>query len=89
MLGQAGDGNTAKEAFDRDGILVFDPEIPDKTIDRAITEVELGPRSGWAKRRRRPTADVGRVTDAWASSQRQADRAGAGGARAPACVVRS
>lgn len=68
MLGQAGDGNTAKEAFDRDGILVFDPEIPDKTIDRAIADVELGPRSGWAKRRRRPTADVGRVTDAWASS---------------------
>jgi hypothetical protein len=69
VLGQGGDGETAKQAFDRDGFLVFDPMIAEETIDRATADVELGPRSGWTRRRRRPTGDIGRITDAWASSR--------------------
>jgi Phytanoyl-CoA dioxygenase (PhyH) len=69
VLGQAGNRDAAKEAFDRDGFLEFDPEIPLKTIDKAVADVEAGPRRRWAPfARSRPTGDVGRVTDAWASS---------------------
>lgn len=67
MLDQAVD---AKEAFERDGFLMFDPEIPERTIDRAVADAEFG-RPGrllrW--RRRYPPPDPGRVTDAWAFSQ--------------------
>ncbi len=44
------------------------PRSQTRPIDRAVADVELGPRSRWALRRTRPAGDVGRVTDAWASS---------------------
>lgn len=60
---------TSIETFERDGLLIFDPEISDKTIDRAIADVELGPTSRWLPfARRNPPSDVGRVTDAWSTS---------------------
>jgi hypothetical protein len=66
VLDQAVD---AKQAFERDGFLMFDPEIPEETIDRAVADAELGPRGGWPRfRRRDPPPDPGRVTDAWTIS---------------------
>lgn len=60
----------AKDAFEREGFLAFDPGIPAKTIDRAIADVELGPRRRWLPfKRDLPTGDPGRVTDAWATSE--------------------
>ena len=61
--GRAGDGDTAKEASDRDGCLVFDPEISDKT-DR--------PR----RRRRRagPPQQVGVAPDQTSRRRRACDR---------------
>jgi Phytanoyl-CoA dioxygenase (PhyH) len=59
----------AKEAFERDGFLMFDPEIPENTIDRAVKDAELGPPGRWLQfRRRNPPPDPGRVTDGWAVS---------------------
>jgi hypothetical protein len=57
-------------AFERDGILTFDPQISLRTIDRAVADVER-PRESrrpWARRRERPSEEAARVTDAWASS---------------------
>ncbi|HEY6396822.1 MAG TPA: phytanoyl-CoA dioxygenase family protein [Solirubrobacteraceae bacterium] len=70
MLGQVVNRDAAKEAFDRDGFLVFDPGIPAKTIDRAVADVEGASARRWTPfaRRRHRVGDVGRVTDAWASS---------------------
>jgi hypothetical protein len=69
MLGEVAHSEDGKEVFDRDGVLVFDPKIPTKTIDRAIADVELGlPRRWLPFLRREPPWDVGRATDAWAMS---------------------
>jgi Phytanoyl-CoA dioxygenase (PhyH) len=57
------------QAFERDGFVMFDPEIPEKTIDRAVADAELGPQGRWPRsRRRNPPPDPGRVTDGWAMS---------------------
>lgn len=60
-------GDEQKVQFERDGVLVFDPRIPERTIDRVIADVERPARG--LLRRRRPADDGAiRVTDAWASS---------------------
>jgi ectoine hydroxylase-related dioxygenase (phytanoyl-CoA dioxygenase family) len=58
-----------RTAFERDGILTFDPQISSRVIDRAVADVERPPggRWPWSRRRSDPDAAV-RVTDAWASS---------------------
>lgn len=58
-----------KAAFERDGILTFDPEISLRVIDRAVRDVERPARSRWPWFRRPAPDDAVRVTDAWASSQ--------------------
>jgi len=69
VLGEAAQGDAAKDVFDRDGFLVFDPQIPEKTIDDAVADIELGPRRrGLRFGREPPKGDIGRVTDAWAFS---------------------
>lgn len=69
VLGEVADGDTAKEVFERDGVLVFDPEISGKMIDRAVADVELGQPRRWLPfLRRKPQSDVGRVTDGWSTS---------------------
>lgn len=69
MVGEAVQGEVAKDTYDRDGILVFDPKIPERTIDEAVADVELGPRRRWLPfARHDPPSDVGRVTDAWTFS---------------------
>jgi ectoine hydroxylase-related dioxygenase (phytanoyl-CoA dioxygenase family) len=58
-----------RAAFERDGILTFDPQISLRVIDRAVADVERPPgrRLPWS--RRRPGSDEAiRVTDAWATS---------------------
>ena len=58
-----------REAFDRDGYLIFDPQIPERTIDEAVADVEEGPRRGRLPfLRSKPTWDPGRATDAWSAS---------------------
>jgi hypothetical protein len=42
VLGEVAQGDSVKDVFERDGFLVFDPGIPEKTIDRAVADVELG-----------------------------------------------
>jgi Phytanoyl-CoA dioxygenase (PhyH) len=60
---------TATETFEREGFLSFDPRIPEKTIDRAVADVEHGPPRRWLPfLRQGPPSDVGRVTDAWSFS---------------------
>ena len=66
-MSAASTDNGSKNAFDRDGFVIFDPGIPEKTIDGAVADVEQGPRRGLL-RRRTPPADAGRVTDAWTIS---------------------
>lgn len=59
-----------REAFDRDGYLVFDPRIPVRTIDEAVADVEQGPRRRRLRfLRSEPTWDPGRAVDAWAVSE--------------------
>ena len=70
MIAEGAHGDSARQAFERDGVLVFDPEIPERTIDRVVADVELGPRRRWLRfARRKPPADGGRVTDAWTFSE--------------------
>ncbi len=59
-----------RSAFERDGIVTFDPQISLRVIDRALADVErpAGSRRPWRRRRELPDAGV-RVTDAWASSR--------------------
>lgn len=69
MLDPDSGGLEARDAFERDGILTFDPRIAHSTLDRAVADVELGVRRRWLPfARHKPLSDVGRVTDAWASS---------------------
>src|SRR5450755_59137 len=62
-------GESERTAFERDGYLIFDPGLPAKVLDEAVTDVEQGPR-----RRRPPFARQGplgngeRAPDAWAVS---------------------
>jgi ectoine hydroxylase-related dioxygenase (phytanoyl-CoA dioxygenase family) len=59
----------AREAFERDGILTFDPKIPDRVIDGAVADVERGAPRRWAPfLRHPPVSDLGRATDAWTIS---------------------
>jgi hypothetical protein len=59
-----------RAAFERDGLLTFDPEISHRVIDRAVADVEGPARSRWPWSSRRGTVEApGRVTDAWASSR--------------------
>ena len=59
-----------KAAFERDGYLIFDPEIPEKVIDEAVADVEQGPRRSRLRfLRRKPDWDPGRAVDAWGVSE--------------------
>ena len=68
MLHQV-DDPAAAETFEREGVLIFDPQIPARTLDRAVADIELGPRRRWAPWRRGPAAVGGRATDAWITSK--------------------
>lgn len=58
-----------KAAFERDGYVVFDPEIPEGVIDEAVADVEQGPRRRRLRfLRRKPEWDPGRAVDAWSVS---------------------
>jgi hypothetical protein len=46
---------TAAETFERDGFLTFDPQVPEKTIDRAVADVEHGPQRKWLPFLRAPS----------------------------------
>lgn len=54
-----------RAAFERDGYLVFDPQIPEKTIDGAVTDAEHHFRRSIFKPR--PVQD--RYTDEWSKSK--------------------
>jgi hypothetical protein len=62
---QVFEGEATKQAFERDGFLIFHPGIPEHTIDNAVADAERGPRRRWLRfLRRDPPPDPGRVTDA-------------------------
>jgi ectoine hydroxylase-related dioxygenase (phytanoyl-CoA dioxygenase family) len=69
VLDAVADHDAARAAFERDGFLIFDPGVSNKTIDGAVADVELGPRSGRLPfKRRAPSWDPQRVVDAWSVS---------------------
>jgi ectoine hydroxylase-related dioxygenase (phytanoyl-CoA dioxygenase family) len=70
MAVQSTETGDLRAAFERDGIVSFDPQISLRVIDRAVADVERPPGSRWPRRRRTTAADAaGRVTDAWATSR--------------------
>jgi hypothetical protein len=68
VLDGATDLDALKDSFERDGYVIFDPRLSSKTLDRAVADVELGPRQRRPPFRRGPASDGGRVTDAWSTS---------------------
>lgn len=59
-----------RATFERDGILVFDPGISLRVIDRAVADVERPAGSRWPWSRPGPVSDeAARVTDGWATSR--------------------
>lgn len=69
-LVHAAPGSESREAFERDGILTFDPKIPDRTIDGALADVEQGAPRRWIPfARHPPSSNLGRVNDAWGASR--------------------
>jgi hypothetical protein len=64
------DRDSQREAFERDGYLVFDPELPARVLDAAVADVEIGPRRRFLRfSRHPPPGDPARVTDAWGASR--------------------
>lgn len=62
-------GEAHRLDFERDGFLLFDPQLPERVIDGAVADVELGPRLRRPPFTRRPFgSDTGRATDAWVAS---------------------
>lgn len=56
--------------FERDGFFIFDPQLPERLIDAAVTDVEQGPRRRRPPFQRRPLGGPpGRATDAWVQSR--------------------
>jgi hypothetical protein len=63
-----------REAFERDGFVIFDPRISEQTIDRAVAEAgaQFQKPSLWDRLRGRPAPSIPpqpRYTDAWATSR--------------------
>lgn len=70
MLGEISTRDPVRDTFEREGFFVFDPEIPNRKLDRAVEDMELGPRRHWLRfMRHHEGAGAGRVTDLWSRSK--------------------